>query len=92
MFRSIFGYTGAKKKDENFTSGYAYFKRDERRMFPATVAVTRNSVSGLLPIPDVAVNGDNLKMPPAVPGKRRVYRKAEDQPPSSGYFPIINCE
>jgi hypothetical protein len=27
-----------------------------------------------------------------IPGNRRVYKKSNEQPPSDGYFPIINCD
>ena len=59
-------------------------------MFPATVAVTRNSVSGLLPIPDdVAVNGENLRCRrlsrerDEFTGKRRINRLRVDISPLS---------
>lgn len=30
-------------------------------------------------------------LPPS-PGIRKIYKKSEEQPPSDGYFPIINCD
>ena len=93
LFRSIFGYTGADRKPASFTSAYAYFKRDSRRSFPATVAVTQRSVNGLLPVPDRIAAMETEKIEePAVPGKKRVYKKSNEQPPADGYFPIINCD
>lgn len=81
------------KKPESFTSGYAYFRRDSRRSFPATVAVTHRSVEGLLPVPDKIEAIELHKAEePAVPGKKRVYKKSNEQPPADGYFPIINCD
>lgn len=91
VHRSIFGYTGAGRKPESFTIGYAYFRRDSRRSFPATAAVTHRSVEGLLPVPD-NIEVDKKTEEPAVPGKKRVYTKSNEQPPADGYFPIINCD
>ena len=61
--------------------------------------VTEKSVNGFLPVPDLmigidAVGGGVGGDEPPVPGKRRVYKKSKlsEQPPSSGYFPIINCD
>lgn len=91
--RSIYGYTGAVRNPESFTSDYAYFRRDSRRLFPATVAVTHSSV-GLLPVPDKMIEAVEGKRAEEliIPGNRRVYKKSNEQPPSDGYFPIINCD
>ena len=82
---------------ESLTSGYAYFKRDTRRSFPPSVAVTARSLSStLLPPPPPPLLDRNSKMEitfiAPVPGKRRIYKKSDEQPPATGYFPVINCE
>jgi len=55
--------------------------------------VTRRSVEGLLPVPDKIEAMEVQKAEePALPGKKRIYKKSNEQPPSKGYFPIINCD
>ena len=95
MSRSIYGYTSFERKAESYTSDYAYFKRDHRRQFPPTVAVKSCDYSKLLPVPDLIIQNEqssSVVEPPPVPGKRRVYSKSQEQPPQSGYFPVINCD
>ena len=92
LCRSQFNYQGAVPKQDSFTSNYAYFKRDTRRSFPPTVSVTSKSISGLLPVPEGYQSLAVKSGEPVVPGHKRQYRRADDQPPAEGYFPIINCE
>lgn len=86
------GYTPFERKPENYTSNYAYFKRDSRRDFPATVAIKPDILKRSLPVPDIVLQSDSEPSLPPVPGIRRKWMKSAEQPPSNGYFPIINCE
>lgn len=77
-------YTPAPRASDSNTSGYAYFKRDNRRNFGAEIAVKPTKA---LPAPE----SPNSELPPR-PGKRHAFQKSAEQPPSAGYFSIVNCE
>ena len=84
---------------------YHYFVRDRRRSVMPPL-VTENAhcrrvaalpaqppdAPGAAP-PLVAVDGTPLVRPPrASASESPRLRQAREQPPSSGYFPIINCQ
>jgi len=88
-FRSQLAYGAPERNAEAISSGYAYFKRDQRRQYEPTMVIEPAPIQG----DTVASNeAPPIHRIPPTPGTKRTYKSSEDQPPSHAYFPVSNYQ